>query len=367
MPRKTKAARLLLRSRKGRPQVYVILDAGREVSTGTDQLAEAEKQLTAYLNEKARQQLTQISSEAPKNANEVTCDDVLAWYIEEHVPTIASPESVAYRIPNIVSFWGSIKLSEINGNVCRRYGEVRGIKPASLRRELGILQAAINHCYKEGHTTSKPQLWMPKVPKTEKRWATREEMYWIYRGARALPPNARKQATRFMIAARYTGSRKGVMLNTRLDVESTTSGYMDIDAGVFRRGAVSQAETNKRKPTIRIPRQLRMFARMWRDNGARFLVEDADGNRIKDNKKSFAAAIRNAEELAAAAGYDLDLSGFTPHSFRHTAITWAMQSGADLHAVCGYFGLSAEMVERVYGHHHPDYQSSVVTAMEGGK
>lgn len=365
MPRKTKAARLLLRSRKGRPQVYVILDAGREVSTGTDQLAEAEKHLAAYLTTKAREEVIKIDEFAPKNADEVTCDDVLAAYIEEHVPNIASADTVAYRVPTLLGFWGSIKLSQINGQVCRRYWKLRGVKPATLRRELGILQAAINFCYAEGITTSAPKLVMPTVEKTEKRWATRTEMYWILRGARKLRSDARKQATRFIIAGRYTGSRKGVLLNTRLDVRSLSSGYIDADEGILYRGAIQQTETNKRKPTVRLPRQMKMFARLWRDNGARFLVEDAEGNRLADNKKSFKAAIRNAEELAAANGYDLDLTGFTPHSLRHTAITWAMQNGAELHHVCGFFGLTAEMVERVYGHHHPDHQQSAIAAMEG--
>jgi hypothetical protein len=31
--------------------------------------------------------------------------------------------------------------------------------------------------------------------------------------------------------------------------------------------------------------------------------------------------------------------------------------------ICGFFGITMEMFERVYGHHHPDYQSNAVNAL----
>ena len=49
---------------------------------------------------------------------------------------------------------------------------------------------------------------------------------------------------------------------------------------------------------------------------------------------------------------------------RHTAITHAMQRGADKWAASGFFGISLHLLERVYSHHHPDYLQSAVAAME---
>jgi hypothetical protein len=28
-----------------------------------------------------------------------------------------------------------------------------------------------------------------------------------------------------------------------------------------------------------------------------------------------------------------------------------------MHEICGFFGITPEMFDRVYGHHHPDYQT----------
>ena len=54
----------------------------------------------------------------------------------------------------------------------------------------------------------------------------------------------------------------------------------------------------------------------------------------------------------------------TPHTLRHTAITWAMQAGVPIHEAVGYFGVSRQTMERVYIHHHPDHLSAARAAME---
>ncbi len=64
-----------------------------------------------------------------------------------------------------------------------------------------------------------------------------------------------------------------------------------------------------------------------------------------------------------AAGIDRHI---TPHILRHTAATWAMQRGSDVWAAAGWLGMSPEVLERVYGHHHPDFQRDVAERMSTG-
>jgi hypothetical protein len=40
-----------------------------------------------------------------------------------------------------------------------------------------------------------------------------------------------------------------------------------------------------------------------------------------------------------------------------------MQSGADRWQAAGYLGMSVEVLEKVYGHHHPDYLQAAVAAI----
>ncbi len=50
------------------------------------------------------------------------------------------------------------------------------------------------------------------------------------------------------------------------------------------------------------------------------------------------------------------------HSLRHTAATWLMQRGADKWEAAGILAMTMEMLETVYGHHHPGHQKSAADA-----
>jgi integrase len=82
-------------------------------------------------------------------------------------------------------------------------------------------------------------------------------------------------------------------------------------------------------------------------------VVEWNGHSVKRISKAF-------RSICKAAGLGADVC---PHVLRHTAITWQAQLGVPIHEICGFFGITLEMFERVYGHHHPDYQSSAVNAL----
>ena len=72
---------------------------------------------------------------------------------------------------------------------------------------------------------------------------------------------------------------------------------------------------------------------------------------------SVKTAFKRAVKLAGLPGK------VSPHTLRHTAATWLMQAGADRWQAAGYLGMSVEMLDRVYGHHHPDHLQDAVHAM----
>ena len=51
------------------------------------------------------------------------------------------------------------------------------------------------------------------------------------------------------------------------------------------------------------------------------------------------------------------------YALRHTAATWLMQRGVPTWQAAGYLGMSAEVLERTYGHHHPDYMRVAAQAI----
>lgn len=95
-----------------------------------------------------------------------------------------------------------------------------------------------------------------------------------------------------------------------------------------------------------------------------FVVQDHQGNRVGDIRKGWARALTLAQDMADADQAGLNFSDVTPHTLKHTAVTWAMQRGADLWDAASFFGTSAQTIEKTYGHHHPDHQGTAVRAME---
>lgn len=367
MPRPSKGARLYLRKRPDRAPVFVIKDSGGvEISTGTESREQAERLLAEYIGNRHR-------PDRALDAESLTIAQALTIYAEDHAPSLSDPARVGYAIDALDSFWGDDPISSIKGARCRTYATHRndhGASNSTVRRELGVLQAALNHCAKEGHLLAAPRLWRPEEGEPRLRWLTRTEAAWMLRAARRLRIDGRHLA-KFILVGYYTGTRKSAILSLRIDQPGTDGGWIDTENGILYRKPIGRRQTKKRQTPARVPRQLLAHVKRWKANGARFVVQDHEGNRIGDIRKGWARMVELAEELSEQSGRPVRLrqdgeSGdyVTPHVLKHTACTWAMQRGADLWDAASFFGTSVETLEKVYGHHHPDHQGSAVAAME---
>jgi integrase len=175
---------------------------------------------------------------------------------------------------------------------------------------------------------------MPPRPEPRDRWLTRDEaarLLWASRHVEHLK--------RFVLLGLYTGSRSGVIL-------SLEWGWIDLGRGVMRRRARGQAETAiKRTPPVRLGRKILGFLRRWKRESEGGLVVHYRGQRMQELGSSWVTA-------CAKAG----LQDVSPHTLRHTRATWLMQEGVDLWQAAGHLGMSPGVLQKTYGHHHPDYQ-----------
>jgi integrase len=73
--------------------------------------------------------------------------------------------------------------------------------------------------------------------------------------------------------------------------------------------------------------------------------------------------IRVSKAFTAAAR-EAGLDGVSPHTLRHTWITWAAQAGVPFFEISTHFGASTRIVENVYAHHAPDAGAAVHRALE---
>ena len=224
MPRPSKGARLYRRSDRG---VWIIRDGDRRLSTGTGDRRQADAALARYLAERDR-------PIGPRSPDQVTVAEVLDLYARERAPHVRDPERIGTCIKALVPILGPLPLSSITGETCRRYGKTRGRAPGTIRKDLGTLAAAINHCHTEGYITAAPRVRLPQKPTPRDRWLTRDEaarLLWAaYRNPRS------KHLACFILAALYTGTRSSAILGLRF-MPTPLHGWVDTERGVmYRRG-----------------------------------------------------------------------------------------------------------------------------------
>jgi integrase len=162
-----------------------------------------------------------------------------------------------------------------------------------------------------------------------------------------------RHLARFILIGLYTGTRAGAIASSSPYRDQGHS-FVDLDQGIFYRLAVGRRATNKRQTPAPVPKRLLAHMRRWVRRGVvtSHFVE-WQGAPVKSVKTAFNRAV----SLAGLSGR------VTPHTLRHTAATWLMQRGVPIWQAAGYLGMSAEVLERTYGHHHPDYMRAAAAAI----
>lgn len=343
MPQRAKGARLHYRNRKGRRPVWVILDTGQpERSTGTDNREQAETILAEY-----------IASKRPRRSStatpgEITVAEVLEIYGEEHAPHVADPERIGYAISALLPFWGTLTVADIKGPTCRRYVKSREVAESTARRELGTLSAALNHSAREGYLTSAPPVTLPPKTETKQRALTRSEAAKLLWAARR-----RRHVAHFILVCLYTGTRRDAALALRLSGPCASGGWFDLQRGVLYRIGQEERGTKKRRTPARIPRQLLAHARRWAAAGDTWAVQHR-GASVGSIKTAWRGLVADAK-----LGWKP-----TPHTLKHTAITWAIEGGMELTEAAAYFATTIETIEKTYWHLSPRYLESAVSVIE---
>lgn len=307
--------------------------------------------------------------------------DVLSIYDADCRERQANKRTFDERMLRLNDWWGSKRLSEVTGATCRAYVESRkAFSPkggtGGARRDLEDLRAAIGHHKREGLHRGEVKVALPAKGAPKERWLTRSEAAallwycWRTKKGRRVSKNADykryapyaedsyplRHLARFILLGLYTGSRAGALASAAFERGEGRS-YVDLNAGLFYRLAEGKQETRKRQPPVPISARLMTHIRIWaeRRGDATHLVEF--------NKKP----VQSVKTALNRATDKLGLEDVTPHTLRHTAATWMMQNGAETWEAAGFLGMSQQMVEKVYAHHHPEYQRDAANRLATGR
>jgi integrase len=406
MPRAKQPARLWLRpAAGGRQAVWLILDNGKQHSTGfgPEGRGGAEEALAEYIG--AKRDPTRIEC---RRADQTDVSDVLAVYLREVVPGQRDPAKAAARITNLLRWWGTRKLSEVTPETCRAYAAhriaapleqatrsrkdgaitrrlVEPKKPRSgggARRDLEDLRAAIEHHAERELHSGVVRVTLPPKGKARTKYLTPDEVArllwvcWRHKRTQVPPRGPRKgqkveskdfydlrHLARFILMGVYTGTRSGSILKASV-VRSPERAWVDLDHDMFFRLPEDQVEAdNKRYPAVRMPRNLAAHIRRWHQRGIidEYVVEWGRKPGERKSVSSIKTAWARAVALAGIEGNP------TPHTLRHTAVSWLKQQGVPSFDVGRFAGMSERMVEEVYGHHDPDFQRETADTLSYGR
>jgi len=330
MPRRNKGAHLhWLEKRACWYIVWTERGRSRQRSTGTADREAAQVALAQFI-----QQRTPRSG--ARDPAEILVTDILTDYSTERGPKVVAPDRIAYAVLALADFFEGYTVAEVP-QLSVRYMEERRRSAGTVRRELGVLRAAINYAHRAGRITRVVAVELPERPESRDRWLTRAEAARLIRAAQT--PQARLYLPLFVLIGIYTGRRKEAILSLRWP-------QVNLDGRTINFEKEGRRRTNKKRGVIPIPPRLLPHLRRARARGTELgFVLNVNGERIGDVKKGFASACRRA-----------GLADVSPHTLKHTAATWLMQAGTDPWQAAGFLSTSVETLLGVYGHHHPDYQ-----------
>lgn len=232
MPRRAKGPRLWWRPARRdaagnltHAGAWFVLDGTVQRGTGLGADATAEQReaaLTAYLVEKN----AGGRNLGKRDPSQIPITDILTLYATDVVETgHTDPSKTASRLAFLRAYWKGRTLDQVTGAECRAYARHRG-SDAAARRELEDFRAAINYHRKEGLHDRIVSVVLPDRSPPRERWLTRAEAArligttWRHvggNGGQGASRRNRQHVARFMILARYMGSRATVLATASIE------------------------------------------------------------------------------------------------------------------------------------------------------
>jgi integrase len=292
-------------------------------STGACDRKEAELALAGFLLEKDK----------PADQADTPVSFFLDDYWNEHGSKLASAPSAEFLLAYLREFFGAHPVSALGRALVTEYGtwrrRERDISNGTLRRELGVLVAALNHAALEKRLDARdiPHIPLPPEPASKDRWLTHEE------AQRLRETRMSSRARLFVEIALATSARKRA-------IEELTWFQVDLENRLINFNPPGRQQTKKRRAHVPISSTL---LPLLVEAKARATSEFVLGNN-GSIRKTFATAMARA-----------GLKDVTPHTLRHTYATWAAMAGVRLESIADVLGDDPRTVYKRYRHLQPDY------------
>lgn len=261
-------------------------------------------------------------------------------YGRETGEELRAPNALKYSVKALKPKLGNLKPEHLLPAEIRKYAKDRGASNGTILRDIGVLRASLAWAVQNKIITRDqcPDISNPvPSPKGRERWLTRAE-------AKALISSCRQPHLRlFVMLALATGARSAALLEL-------TWGRVDFEKGLVDLG---EGHGNKDRAIVPMNADLRKALEAARLMSCTDFVIEYGGRQVGTIKNGFEAACERAE-----------LEGVTPHILRHTTATWLVEAGISYEEIGKMLGDTAETIERIYGHHSPNFLKRASAALE---
>ena len=292
--------------------------------------------------------------------------DVWAVYIDRNGET----DTARFSWKNLQPHFGQLLIGQVTQERVDAYVAARGAgrigrpsKPATCRRELAMLVAALNVFAKPPVSLigqdEVPQLVLPADSEPRDRWLTIEEMQRLFKAAAKTRKGGRlSRGERFLWLALETAARKQAILDLAWD-------RVDFETGTIHFALPGRAQTKKRRASVPMSKTLRAVLER--------AYNERQSDLVMDNKAEVWAAIQS---IAITAGFGGQrgrngskptATGISPHVLRHTAATHMARNGVPLWTVAKILGNTMAVVEKTYAKWAPAEPERNVDLISGGK
>jgi integrase len=276
-----------------------------------------------------------------------TLAGAVRMYIDQHGPTVASPETLEHVSKMLLVWFGDKTLAEITRKDVEAFTKARlagtigkrKVSAGTVRKELGILRAIFNFMVKKvepkEHRVSQSVLAyvpLPPRPPARDRVLSDSELASIRR--HIAPGDERMdRISRYLWLLLETGARSEAL-------RSLTWDQVDLKAGIIKLNPWGRNQTTKRRPTIPISDDLLPVLVRAKEEATSVWVLDHTGQ------------IRKSMERFCERHH---LDAVTAHTFRHTLATRMAQAGVPMPDIAAMLGDSMATVEKNYLHLSPQH------------
>jgi integrase len=307
----------------GKASWHIAAD-GRRFSTGHTEREPAQKALDAWVFQTRRNAALAAGQ---------TVATLLNAYLQtrRREATAGGVERLAYARKALTAFLGDWTIDRINRSTCLDYRDHRmtSVVLRTIRTELEALRAALHWGMTEeaGRIVSAmPDLVLPPKGNPRPRFLTETE------ADRLREACAAKHLKLFVEIGLHTGARSGAILSLTWDRVVLDERWLD-----FR--IPEEIETNKRKVAQPITADLLAVLTTAKAAATSEFVIERAGGKVDAIKHGFHSACVRAR-----------LTDVTPHTMRHTVITWMLQRGVPIWEVATFAGMTVKLIEDTYGH-----------------